>query len=182
MTGISGWNTAMKGRDGFEQQKHQAGAGPVWCFYYAISPPKGLLLHLEIPDMAAGHDDHKVLVGDGQIVADAGKVPADHLLRRGEQPGVGQLRPVVEHHRAEADGGQQGAQGLGDMSRAEQQGPLADGQRQGDIPRRHGEARGPQGLGGILRQTAGNHALPVQQRRGGAVLRQHQPAGGAAVQ
>lgn len=37
MTGISGWNTAMKGRDGFEQQKHQAGAGPVWCFYYAIS-------------------------------------------------------------------------------------------------------------------------------------------------
>ena len=31
MTGISGWNTAMKGRDGFEQQKHQAGAGPVLC-------------------------------------------------------------------------------------------------------------------------------------------------------
>ena len=144
--------------------------------------PKGLLLHLEVPDMAAGHDDHKVLVGDGQIVADAGEVPADHLLRRGEQPGVGQLRPVVEHHRAEADGGQQGAQGLGDMSRAEQQGPLAHRQGQGDIPRRHGEARGPQGLGGILRQAAGNHALPVQQRRGGAVLRQHQPAGGAAVQ
>ena len=34
----------------------------------------------------------------------------------------------------------QGAQGLGDMPRAEQQGPLADGQGQGDIPRRHGEA------------------------------------------
>lgn len=61
--------------------------------------PEGLFLHLEVPDMAAGHDDHKVLVGDGQIVADAGKVPADHLLRRGEQPGVGQLRPVIEHHR-----------------------------------------------------------------------------------
>ena len=139
--------------------------------------PKGLLLHLEVPDMAAGHDDHKVLVGDGQIVADAGEIPADHLLRRGEQPGIGQLRPVIEHHRAEADGGQQGAQGLGDMPRAEQQGPLTDGQRQGNIPRRHGEARGPQGLGGILRQTAGNHALPVQQRRGGAVRPQDQPAG-----
>ena len=139
--------------------------------------PEGLLLHLEIPDMAAGHDDHKVLVGDGQIVADAGEIPADHLLRRGEQPGVGQLRPVIEHHRAEADGGQQGAQGLGDMPRAEQQGPLTDGQRQGNIPRRHGEARGPQGLGGILRQAAGNHALPVQQRRGGAVRPQDQPAG-----
>lgn len=27
MTGILGWNTAMKGRDGFEQQKHQGRAG-----------------------------------------------------------------------------------------------------------------------------------------------------------
>ena len=49
-----------------------------------------------------------------------GEAPADDLLRRGETArGVGQAPGwSVEHHRAEADGGQQGAQGLGDVARA----------------------------------------------------------------
>ena len=132
--------------------------------------------------MAAGHDDHKVLLRHSEIVADAGEIPADHLLRRGEQGGIGQLRPVVEYHRAEVHRGQQRAQGLRNVSRAEQQRPLTDRQRQGDVSRCHGKARGPQGLGNILRQTAGSDGFLIQQRRSGAVLRQHQPPGGVLLQ
>lgn len=78
--------------------------------------------------------------------------------------------------------GQQRAQGLRNVSRAEQQRPLTDRQRQGDVSRCHGKARGPQGLGNILRQTAGSDGFLIQQRRGGAVLRQHQPPGGVLLQ
>ena len=91
-------------------------------------PTEDLLLHLEVVHMAVGHDDHEVLLRHREVVLDGGEVPTDDLLRRGEELAGGQLRAAVEHHRAEAHRYQQGAQGLRDVARPEQQRPLSDGQ------------------------------------------------------
>ena len=91
--------------------------------------PQHLHLHLKIVLVAVGHDDHKVLCPHGQIVADVGEVAADDLIRLRESLPGGKLGPVIEHHRPEAHGTQQRHQRTGNMPRAEDQCPLADGQR-----------------------------------------------------
>ncbi|CAN3973892.1 Putative osmoprotectant uptake system permease protein yehW, partial [Dysosmobacter welbionis] len=79
--------------------------------------------HLVVRLMAPGHHHHIVLRRHRHLFGQPGEVPAEGLLCFGEQRRVRELRPVVVHHGAEAQGSQHRHQGLRHMSAAEEIGP-----------------------------------------------------------
>ena len=87
-----------------------------------------LHLRLEIVLVAVGHDNHIVLRLHSEVVADAGEVAADDLVRLGKPLPRGKLGAVVKNHRSKPHTAQQRHQCLGDVPRAKDQRPLSDGQ------------------------------------------------------
>ena len=124
--------------------------------------------------MAGGHHHHIILRGQGQRVGDVPKIAAHHLLCVGEGGGVSQSGAVVIHHRTELHTAQQRNQRPGEVSRAEDHRPLPDGEGERKVGFRQDAALGE---GGCTAAAQKGHALAVQQRRGGAVRPQDQPAG-----
>mgnify|MGYP003288685436 CR=1 FL=1 len=115
---------------------------------------QNLLLHLKIMDMAAGHD-HQVVIGvEGDVLIDLGEIAADKLFRIREALRRYQVSPVVKHSDTETDGMEHRAKGQRAVACAEENGPLADGKRHGEIA----------GTGGFLRQQ-GTAAVQRQSQK-----------------
>ena len=124
--------------------------------------------------MAGGHHHHIILRGQGQCAGDVPKIAAHHPLCVGEGGGIGQSGPVVIHHRTELHTAQQRDQRPGDVSRAENYRPLPNGEGERKVGFCQDAALGEVGCTAAAQK---GHALAVQQRRGGAVRPQDQPAG-----
>ena len=110
-------------------------------------------------------------------------LPYHRMLLEGKLPctiggGIGQSGPVIIHHRAELHTAQQRDQRPGDVSRAEDHRPLPNGEGERKVGSCQDAALGE---GGCTAAAQKGHALAVQQRRGGAVLRRISQPGWAAV-
>ena len=121
-----------------------------------VFAPQHLLLYGEIVAVAVGHHHHIVLFADGHRLRHPVQIAADHRIGRGEALLGHQLRAVVHHRDPKAHRGQQGTQGQRAVASTEQDGPLTDGQGQGNV--------------GAVRLR------DIPQRRRAAVQRQHQRA------